>query len=727
LVGRFAGRTDQRVWEAWREFELLELAKCEAAAAVSSASAAAAEANAAELEKQRSRVLGLFRRHLAMPHVGLEATWRELCDWLAEKEQQPAEEMRQVYEKSRDELRRIEPFENLLADEPDKSAQHYRAYIEAAVGPTAQQLAVLERAVTAHCLDTGLWDAYVAYVWQQFEPGPKLLHLCRRAVRNCPWSGSLWRQLALCQECTGCDYDTEVKVTYESAVAAGLSDAADLLAMWLAYLDAARRRAAATESWDDWHRLCEAGMVAVDAMAADPQASLLRYAALVRARRGQLGEARQLWDQVMKRGHGNSAQMWLRQLEFELRFGDAKHIRRCLSRAVNSVSSVPECELLLQRLVDYEREEGDVSSYVEALKRAQKQRALLQQRAAEQGGSGSGGKRKAGSKGGATEAQPPPNKRAKGLETGKKQHTADGAAAKTDPFKKPMPPPPPAAASSNNVSHHGAKVEHDPAKDYRTVFLSNLDYKTDEAGIRQALAPCASDIVSVRLVRDYRGRSKGFAYVELKSGVAAGAALRLDRTLVNGRPMFVSESRQRGGGSSDTSANDSAFKFDTGLERNKLFIRNLPKTMDQAGFERLCSAQPGYRTARLAMFRNGAPKGHGYAEFADESSANKALAALNCSQVGDNEIEVSISNPPARQGGGGRGGGGRGRGRGGGGGRREDHTSTDPTRHRTQISLVPRQLKTSADTSGVSASGSESGSGGGRMSNDDFRNMLMRK
>ncbi|XP_023214652.1 nucleolin 1-like, partial [Centruroides sculpturatus] len=60
---------------------------------------------------------------------------------------------------------------------------------------------------------------------------------------------------------------------------------------------------------------------------------------------------------------------------------------------------------------------------------------------------------------------------------------------------------------------HGETVHHDPKKDERTIFLSNLSYDIDEEQIREVFSKMG-DITDLRLVRDYKGRSKGYCYLE---------------------------------------------------------------------------------------------------------------------------------------------------------------------------------------------------------------------
>jgi RNA recognition motif-containing protein len=62
-------------------------------------------------------------------------------------------------------------------------------------------------------------------------------------------------------------------------------------------------------------------------------------------------------------------------------------------------------------------------------------------------------------------------------------------------------------------SEHGESVAHDSSKDNRTVFVSNLDYSVSDAAVREVFSS-VGDITDLRLVKDFKGRSKGYCYVE---------------------------------------------------------------------------------------------------------------------------------------------------------------------------------------------------------------------
>lgn len=68
------------------------------------------------------------------------------------------------------------------------------------------------------------------------------------------------------------------------------------------------------------------------------------------------------------------------------------------------------------------------------------------------------------------------------------------------------------------------KVEHDHSKDDRTVFVSNLAFTTDESNLKEFFSD-AGTISELRLVKDFKGRSKGYAYVVFQSRVRQHALI----------------------------------------------------------------------------------------------------------------------------------------------------------------------------------------------------------
>lgn len=62
---------------------------------------------------------------------------------------------------------------------------------------------------------------------------------------------------------------------------------------------------------------------------------------------------------------------------------------------------------------------------------------------------------------------------------------------------------------------------------------------------------------------------QGFGYVDFSTGSEAREALKMDRTQIDGRPMYVSEYKPHDKGK------NADFRYSTGLERNKVFVNNV--------------------------------------------------------------------------------------------------------------------------------------------------------
>lgn len=82
------------------------------------------------------------------------------------------------------------------------------------------------------------------------------------------------------------------------------------------------------------------------------------------------------------------------------------------------------------------------------------------------------------------------------------------------------------------------------------LYVGNLAHETTEAQLRTAFA-AFGEVSSIKIVSDRRGRTKGFAYIDMSDGDSAAAAMEsLRGTQINGRTMDIVEdtaSARRGG------------------------------------------------------------------------------------------------------------------------------------------------------------------------------------
>jgi RNA recognition motif-containing protein len=79
----------------------------------------------------------------------------------------------------------------------------------------------------------------------------------------------------------------------------------------------------------------------------------------------------------------------------------------------------------------------------------------------------------------------------------------------------------------------------------KRLFIGNLDFHTTEDELRQLFA-AHGPVDRVEIVKDYSGRPRGFAFVEMANAADAYKAIAaLDGTQFGGRILAVSEARPR--------------------------------------------------------------------------------------------------------------------------------------------------------------------------------------
>ena len=82
------------------------------------------------------------------------------------------------------------------------------------------------------------------------------------------------------------------------------------------------------------------------------------------------------------------------------------------------------------------------------------------------------------------------------------------------------------------------------------LYVGNLSYNVTEAELKEVFAEGGKNVTEVKIVLDRdTGRPRGFAFVEMGSdGEATQAITTLTGREIQGRPINVSEARERGAG-----------------------------------------------------------------------------------------------------------------------------------------------------------------------------------
>ncbi|XP_075881793.1 spliceosome associated factor 3, U4/U6 recycling protein isoform X2 [Nelusetta ayraudi] len=748
----------QIVWEAFREFENAILSTLQP-----SLGKIPSHDQQELVSAQLDRIHTLFRRQLAVPLLDMEATYAEYDEW---SDSGVAETVARLYKKALQQLEKYKPLEEtLLAAEPPRLAE-YQTYIdfEQKEGDPARIQITFERTLAENCLVPDMWAKYTTYLDRQLKIKELVLSSHERAVRNCPWTMGLWKSYLVALERHGADHHT-VSDVFEKALTAGFIQATDYVEIWQAYLDYLRRRVDfSRESSKELEELRGAFSRSLDYMkqdveerfgeSGDSSCIIMQIWARIEALHCKnMQKARELWDTIMTKGNAKFANMWLEYYNLERSYGDAAHCRKALHRAVQCTADYPEhvCEVLLT----FERVEGSLEDWDTAVlktesrinrvnqqrvKAAEKEAVLAQQdedrteqrrkartdkKAAQknlQKGAGAGEKRKAEDRWSHNSA----SKRQRGdgdQPTEEHMETETGVFGRSAPAKSGQQGA--AAPSQRGSSEDKAEQRNDEC----SVFISNLAYTLPEPEdqLRRLFEACGP-LQNIRPVFSNKGSFKGYCYVQFESAASIPAALRLDRTQVEGRPMFVSPCVDK-----NRNPNFKVFKYNTALEKQKIFISGLPFSCTKEQLEQLCGSHGTVTDVRLVTYRSGKPKGLAYVEFSSEAEASQAVLKMDGTEVEGNKISVAISNPPRRT------------------------TTTDrpaPSRTsadllsrqlygargrgRTQLSLLPRSLHRHTLPGGGAANGTAAATSAAPppptpatetrpLSNSDFSRMLLKK
>jgi squamous cell carcinoma antigen recognized by T-cells 3 len=86
----------------------------------------------------------------------------------------------------------------------------------------------------------------------------------------------------------------------------------------------------------------------------------------------------------------------------------------------------------------------------------------------------------------------------------------------------------------------------------------------------------------MRILKNWSGKSKGYGYVDFETSEQATNALKLDRSPIDGRPMFVSRNQDK-----STDVPQNKLKYAASLEKNKLFVSGLPFTTESKDLEEI--------------------------------------------------------------------------------------------------------------------------------------------
>jgi RNA recognition motif-containing protein len=176
----------------------------------------------------------------------------------------------------------------------------------------------------------------------------------------------------------------------------------------------------------------------------------------------------------------------------------------------------------------------------------------------------------------------------------------------------------------------------------KTVFIRNINYKTDGKTLSEALAQFGG-IASARIITGWingQQASRGFGFVVFNTVEAFNAAIAKSRQVeVDGRSLVISASRPRNARKRDTA-----------------FVRGIPAGTTE---EQIRAAFRAYNPIEIRIVRQDTAdaKGFAFVKFDTEENQTKAVTDNHTIQINGAESTVRFARPPQRRFGGYRGGG----------------------------------------------------------------------
>ncbi|XP_015185897.1 PREDICTED: squamous cell carcinoma antigen recognized by T-cells 3 [Polistes dominula] len=711
------------IWEAYREFEAVLLALID-------------PTNESEKKQQLSTIGNLFRRQLACPLLDMEKTYEEYETWRAGDGAEATLLDNLVligYERALEMLNNRLPYEEKIVSsrKENELLDAYKEYLsyEKIHGDPGRVTVLYERAVADLSLEVSLWVDYINYLENNIKIESVLNKAYEKASRNVPWCSTIWQKWIRAYE----KWERpvlDINNLFEKSLIMGFSEAKDYRDLWMKYLEYLCRRLndnintkcteiekQKTHLRNTFNKACEhlAKMFGLDG---DPNGIILQYWARMEAIHENMERARSLWTDILSLGHSATASYWLEYISLERFYGDSKHLRKIYKRALNSVKDCPE--IVANCWLNFERDGGTLEQVEYCEMRIQEKMAKLEEEKSSKAKQASVKKESFG------QARKGIRRKADDISKWKNLGVSSSKIIKVEEkneFKlresrlnldksycgeevnqsTEDQPPPGFKASENEKTDTNREVD-----DKLTVFISNLDYTAIEDEVRDALQP-VGPITLVKMVKDYKGRNKGYCYVQLSNTEAVEKALTLDRTPIKGRPMFISRCDP------NKSTRASGFKYNSTLEKNKLFVKGLPITTTTEDLDKIFNIHGKLKDVRLVTYRNGHSKGLAYVEYFNETDAAKALLATDGMNIDNKEISVAISQPPERK--------------------KEEvfhgkslgSSTVSRTTFgvpKTLLSMVPRNVMISSNNTNKNLSKIEVSQ---PKSNQDFRNMLLSK
>lgn len=164
------------------------------------------------------------------------------------------------------------------------------------------------------------------------------------------------------------------------------------------------------------------------------------------------------------------------------------------------------------------------------------------------------------------------------------------------------------------------------------VFIKNLDKSIDNKALYDTFSTFGN-ILSCKIMTDEHMNSRGYGFVHFETNEAAEQAIKnVNNMLLNDKKVYVGRFMTR---SQRTEAYGGTNKRFTNV-----FVKNFGENVDDEQLKQMFFEHGEITSAVVARGEEGKSKGHGYVNFKDAISAEKAVACMNEFEVNGKKLFV---------------------------------------------------------------------------------------
>ncbi|XP_075410400.1 polyadenylate-binding protein 4 isoform X5 [Tenrec ecaudatus] len=182
------------------------------------------------------------------------------------------------------------------------------------------------------------------------------------------------------------------------------------------------------------------------------------------------------------------------------------------------------------------------------------------------------------------------------------------------------------------------------AKEFTNVYIKNFGEEMDDEGLKELFSQFGKTL-SVKVMRDPNGKSKGFGFVSYEKHEDANKAVEeMDGKEIGGKAIFVGRAQKKVERQAELKRKFEQLKQEriSRYQGVNLYIKNLDDTIDDEKLRKEFSPFGSITSAKV-MLEDGRSKGFGFVCFSSPEEATKAVTEMNGRIVGSKPLYVALA------------------------------------------------------------------------------------